>query len=197
MQTAEQSSTPHYDRWERLRAEPWTAKMRAFAKKANTMVCTFVQVPDAPSWLRDACFVNVRMVRTRKNGVEETFECTFPGFIRGGTRDATRTVPATEYSFAYEQYSDESNNVYCPTTGVWVLHFYPGQRTPTHTAVLSIPTGSTLTFYVRLDWHTSPILVDAQLHGDALSVDFRGKREGSFELDHTVTRHNSVRFGHS
>ena len=190
---------PHHKRWERMREEnKWDASIRNFAKVATHAVLRFDRVPDAPSWLRDACVVEIRFVRERRDGVEESLTVKFAGFIDNGRRDALRTVEPDGDSFGWKEYSSEADNLYKPESGSWYLPLYPGQATHAQSCLLAIPSGAKVTFRTRLDYHSSPTMAEVGLHGDVLVVEIdKGKRRSSFNLDSPTTRHNSARFGYT
>ena len=200
MNTETQTETearPHYSRWEVMRDEAvWTPAMRAFAKKATCAVLYFHRVSDAPSWLRDAAFVEIKLSRARRDNVEESMTVKFAGFIGTGQRDALRTVESTTDSYGWKEYSKEEHNLYRPQSGTWLLHLFPGQLAHAHSCLMAIPSGAKLTFHTKLDYHTSPVMAEHGLHGDVLTVEaHKDKKQVSFDLDTIVTRHNSARFG--
>jgi len=189
-------SRPHYERWERLRSEAtWTPAVRAFAKKADLCVVHFDTVPDAPSWHRDAAFVELKFVKENRTGQEETMHVKFAGYIGTGHRDDLREVTG-EYS--WQEYSREPENLYRPTAGSWLLYLYPNQSTHAHSCLMAIPSKSKLVFRARLDHATSPVLAESRLHADVLVMETsKNDKRQEFSLDTQVSKHNSARFGFS
>ena len=117
----------------------------------------------------------------------------FAGHIGAGYRNDLRTV-TSEYT--WQEYSRESQNLYRPTSGSLLLHLYPNQATHAHSCLMAIPSKAKLRFRMRLDYTSSPVLAEAQLHGDVLILDvYNGRQRQSFDLDRQVSRHNSARFG--
>lgn len=195
----ETTTPPHYPRWQAMRDEAvWTPAMRAFAKKATSAVLYFHKVSDAPSWVHDAAFVEIKLIRERRDSVEESMTVKFAGFIGTGRRDALRTVEPNADSYGWKEYSKEEHNLYRPTSGTWLLHLYPSQSTHAYSCFLAIPSGAKLVFYVKMDYHSSPAMAEHGLHGDVLVVEVsKGKHRSNFDLDTIATRHNSARFGYS
>ena len=193
-ETLEHESRPHYERWERMRKESlWTPELRTFARKADLVVVYFETVPDAPSWHRDAAFVELKFVQENRGGAEKTMYVKFAGHIGTGHRDGLR---GGDVSWA--EYSRESENLYRPTRGAWLVYLYPNQSTHAHSCLMAIPTRSELEFRVRLDYHTNSSMAERRLHGDVLSVlTTKGKKRQEFHLDTAVHQHNSARFGFS
>jgi len=192
--SVEPESRPHYDRWERMRTESvWTTELRAFAKKSDLVVVRFETVPDAPSWHRDAAFVELDFVQESNKDGERRMRVRFAGWIGTGYRDDLREVTG-EYS--WKEYSREPANLYRPTSGSWLLHLYPNQATHAYSCFMAIASKSRLTFRVRLDYHTNPCMAESGLHGDVLTLEAsKGKTRQGFDLDNATHRHNSARFG--
>lgn len=193
--TVESESSPHYEQWERLRSQvTWTPELRAFAKKSDLCVLFFNAVSDAPSWHRDAAFVTLKFVQEKRGDrPEKTMYVKAAGYIGTGYCDDVRTV-SSEYP--RQEYSREPQNLYRPTSGSWLLYLYPNQATHVYSCLMTIPSKANLVFRVRLDYASSPVLAEARLHGDMLTLDVtKGLACQGFDLDTQISRHNGARFG--
>jgi hypothetical protein len=123
------------------------------------------------------------------------FECR--AFIGNGHRDALRTVEPRDGFPGWKEYSSEEGNLYRPETGYWGLRYF---NQPVHERAIfkMLPLGSQLTFHVRLDYLTSPVMAVAGLHGDVLELHAtKGKNQFVVNLSEQVTRHNPGRFGYN
>lgn len=125
--------------------------------------------------------------------ITHTFTCR--AFVGNGCRDALRHVPPKDGFPGWSEYSREGANVYRPGSGVWHIG-YIDQPTHERAVFQLLPLGSRLTFHVRLDYTTSPIMAVQGLHGDLLEVVAeKGQHQHHIQLDQTTSRHNSARFG--